>query len=134
MNDFKKEKGLSGLDSICFAELKSSDKLIQMLTEKVHDLDPSRFENQLLEKRIRCLLELLRETLADRYQGLSIRAFAHILVALDHFLQVHDAIPDTHDNGYKDDLQAIEPVFINFKRDIDTFQAWHLRQQKNSAW
>jgi hypothetical protein len=134
MKEFQKRKGLSGLAGLTFGELKSSDKLINLLTQKVHELDPSRVENQVLEKRVRTLLELLRETLADRYQNLSIRAFAHILVALDYLLQVQDETPDTHEGGLNDDLQQLEEVFRNFKTEIEDFQNWYSRQQNSAAW
>jgi hypothetical protein len=104
-----------GLDQITFRELKSSEKLIESLRGKLCDLDPNAFSDQELARKANVLTELLRETLLDRYQALSVRAFAHIVVALDYFLVLHegepDSVLDTLAGGYMDDLLRVNEVF-----------------------
>ena len=131
MYHLDKYMGVEGLSHLTFAELKSTGKLINTLTRKIHELDPRRFEDKLIEARVRLLMDLIRETLADRYQALSILAFAHILVALDHFLRVTDEKPDTLPGGFADDLQHIEQVCKQFKGEIEAFKKWQKRQPKH---
>ena len=99
-----------GLDQVTFAELRSSQKLIEVLKSKVQTLNREKFVDDLLGQRVNMLIELLRETLLDRYQALSIRAFAHIAVALDYFLIIHEegGIHDHLPHGYSDDLKEID--------------------------
>ena len=121
-----------GLDQITFRELKSSEKLIESLRDKLCDLDPNAFLDQELARKANVLTELLRETLLDRYQALSVRAFAHIVVALDYFLTLHegepDSVRDTLPGGYVDDLLRVNEVFRLFERDIAAFLDWKSRQ------
>jgi hypothetical protein len=128
MSGFDKVPGFEGLGRLTFAELRSSDKLVHLLTSKVQELDSRMFHDQVLEGKVRLLMDLLRETLADRYQDLSVLAFAHILVALDYFLHVMDDKPDTQSGGFSDDLQRVEKVFADFKTEIDAFKQWKVRQ------
>jgi uncharacterized membrane protein YkvA (DUF1232 family) len=134
MNNLDKYVGITGLSKLTFAELKSSDKLVTMLTKKVHQLKPGQFTDELLEARVRMLIDILRETLSDRYQKLSLRAFSHMMVALDYFLDADDDTPDHLPGGYKDDLQRIEKVFAEFKSEIEAFKKWKLRLPKDHAW
>ena len=123
-----------GLDEITFAELRSSKKLVEALRAKIGDLDPHKFTDQELSRKVNFLIDLLRETLMDRYQALSVRAFAHIAVALDYFLSVKeqdkDSIKDTYEDGYVDDLRQINAVFRQFEREIKAFEHWRARQPK----
>jgi hypothetical protein len=121
-----------GLDQITFAELKSSKNLIEALHGKLGDLDTSKFPDRELARKVNLLTEILRETLLDRYQALTVRAFAHITVALDYFLTIHEQEPgsvkDTLPGGYVDDLVRINAVFNRFDREIQAFQQWKSRQ------
>ena len=117
--------GRSGLTQLSVEELfRSHSLLIEILTEKVNSLDSNNLTERELEKEIRPLIDLLRETLSRRYSGLSILAFAEILVGLDHFIRVNDEIPDTKIGGYRDDLAAIRKVSFEFRPEFDRFQAW----------
>jgi len=121
-----------GLDEITFAELRSSKKLIDALRAKLGDLDTRRFAEEEVARKVNLLVEILRETLLDRYQRLSVRAFAHMAVALDYFLVIHehefDSVKDTLPGGYVDDLKRINEVFRRFKNDIRDFERWQARQ------
>ena len=121
-----------GLDQITFRELKSSHTLIESLRGKLDDLDRDAFLDQELARKANLLTELLRETLLDRYQALSVRAFAHIVVALDYFLILHEQEPgsvrDTLPGGYVDDLLRVNEVCRRFERDIAAFLDWKSRQ------
>jgi len=121
-----------GLDQITFGELKSSENLIESLRGKLGELNPNAFVDQELARKTNILTDLLRETLLDRYQALSVRAFAHIVVALDYFLVLHegadDSVRDTLPGGYADDLLRVNEVFRLFQREIDSFLGWKARQ------
>jgi hypothetical protein len=124
-----------GLDEITFAELRSSKKLVEALRAKIGDLNPQKLTDQELSRKVNFLIEILRETLMDRYQALSLRAFAHMVVALDYFLSLDEhepgSIKDTYENGYVDDLQRMNAVFTRFSREIKAFEDWRARQPKD---
>ncbi len=124
-----------GLDQITFAELRSSPKLMDALRGKLGDLRRAHFPDEELALKVNVLTDLLRETLLDRYQALSLRAFAHIAVALDYFLTLcedaPDAIKDSLPGGYVDDLRRINDVWRRFETEIRAFQRWSERQPHN---
>jgi len=123
-----------GLDQITFAELRSSPKLVDALRGKLGDLRGAHFPDEELALKVNLLIDLLRETLLDRYQALSVRAFAHIAVALDYFLTLRedapDAIKDSLPGGYVDDLRRINGVCRRFEPEIRAFQQWSERQPR----
>lgn len=119
---------IENLSQLPFDEIKNGELLITALTEKINDLNPHFFQDQLLEHRVRLLLDLLRETLADRYQDLSLLAFARIIVAIDYFIRSDDDTPDTQEGGYEDDLKVLEEVFSDFRGELETFKEWRSRQ------
>jgi hypothetical protein len=121
--------GRRGLSHLTMEEFYSSVPLLDVMTEKVNTLEGGSFAEQQLEGDVRLLIELLRATLARRYQRLSILAFAQILVALDYFLKVHDDKPDTQDGGYLDDHQIIIQVIKKCGPEIEEFRAWQLRNE-----
>jgi hypothetical protein len=124
-----------GLDEITFAELKSSTKLIDVLQAKLSDMDITQYANQEVARKVSLLTDLLKETLLDRYQDVSVRAFAHIAVALDYFLTLREegpeAISDTYPDGYIDDLKRLNDVFTRFDKEIAAFVKWRQRQPEN---
>lgn len=119
--------GQQGLTQLTVTELFNCGPLVDMLMEKVNSLDSSHFSERQLEKQVRLLICILRETLTRRYNGFSLLAFAHILVALDHFVRVKDRKPDTQVGGYEDDLIVINQVLKEFQGEFDRFKAWQLR-------
>lgn len=119
---------IENLSQLPYDEIRSGEMLINALTEKINDLNPHLFQDQLVEHRVRLLLDVLRETLADRYQGLSLLAFARIVVAIDYFIRSDDDAPDTQAGGYEDDLKILEEVFSDFKGELEAFKQWISRQ------
>jgi len=119
-----------GLDEITFGELKSNNaRLVESLREKLGDLDAQKFPDAELARKVNLL------SLLGRYQDLTVRAFAHIAVALDYFLVIHEQEPgsvrDTLPGGYVDDLVRINEVFRRFAKELDAFEAWRARQPKS---
>ena len=131
MTEFNESGRLDDLGKLRFSEIRKGHKWVDILTEKIQELDPTRFQDQLLESRVRLLLDLLRESVYDRYQDLSLLAFAHIVVALDYFMRNDDEIPDTQVGGYSDDLKVIQRVLTDFNSEIDAFKEWRSRQPKD---
>lgn len=125
---------INELRNLPFSDIRRGGRLIDVLTRKLQELDENKFQDQLLEHRVRLLLALLTETLADRFQNLSLLAFAHMIVALDYFLRVDDSLPDTMDGGYSDDLKVVQKVFTDFETEINAFKAWQAKQPKDDAF
>lgn len=119
--------GRKGFTQLHVTELFRPGPLLDVVTEKVNTLNSLNFCEHQLERDVRVLISLLRETLSRRYVHLSILAFAHILVALDHFVRVTDQKPDTHIGGYEDDMTIINGVLTEFRKEIAEFKAWKQR-------
>ena len=119
--------GREGFTHLTVGELFRPGPLLDVLTEKAGSLNDRIFSERELEKEVRPLIDLLRETLSRRYNQLSILAFAHILVALDYFVRVKDAKPDTYVGGYTDDLAFLRRTLNDFRKEIDDFKAWQKR-------
>jgi len=119
--------GRQGFTQLTVDELFKGGPLVDVVIEKVNMLDGVNFSERQLEKEVRLMLELLRETLSRRYTRLSVLAFAHVLVALDHFVRVKDKKPDTHIGGYEDDLVVVKRVLDDFRTEISEFKAWKSR-------
>src|SRR5258706_8582132 len=115
--------GRQGFTQLTVDELFKGGPLIDVVIEKVNMLDGLNFSERQLEKDVRLLLDLLRETLSRRYTRLSVLAFAHILVALDHFVRVKDKKPDTQVGGYEDDLAVVKRVLDDFRAEVGEFKA-----------
>jgi hypothetical protein len=122
--------GREGFSRLNMTELCQPGPLVDIVTEKVNTLNALNFSQQELEKDVRLLISLLRESLSRRYVHLSILAFAHILVALDHFVRVKDDKPDTHIGGYEDDLAIVKGVLREFAGEIAEFKAWQQRMEE----
>lgn len=119
--------GRHGFARLRVYDLCLGSPLVEVVTEKLNRLDNVNFAEQALAADVRFLLEVLRETLAKRYAGLSVLAFAHILVALDHVVRVKDTIPDTLVGGYADDLEVVRQVLVKFEQEFSEFRAWKAR-------
>jgi uncharacterized membrane protein YkvA (DUF1232 family) len=119
--------GREGFAELPAHALFAGSPFLEVVAEKVSDLDLSRFCEEQLARQVRFLAELMRETLAHRYTGLSLLAFAHILVALDYVVRVKDEIPDTRVGGYADDLRVVNRVMSDWEKELDEFRAWKLK-------
>lgn len=112
------------LQSLTFRELQSSARLIEVMREKVALLDASSFTDQQCEAVAREFISLIRDVLEDRYQDLSIRAFAHICVALDYFLDPIEQIPDANPGGLIDDMQFLNKTATRFADNLRKYRKW----------
>jgi hypothetical protein len=121
--------GREGFTRLSVTEIFKPGPLLDVVTEKVNTLNSLNFSEQELEKEARVLISLLRETLSRRYVHLSVLGFAHILVALDHFVRVKDKNPDTQIGGYEDDLAIVKGVLTDFDKEINDFKAWKARME-----
>jgi uncharacterized membrane protein YkvA (DUF1232 family) len=121
--------GREGFTQLSVSELFRPGPLVEVVTEKVNALDSLNFSEQELEREVRLLIDLLRETLSRRYTRLSVLAFAHILVALDYFVRVKDKKPDTQLGGYEDDWLIVNRVRNDFQKEIDEFEDWKRRME-----
>jgi uncharacterized membrane protein YkvA (DUF1232 family) len=116
--------GREGFRCLPAHELFAGSPLVEQVTEQINQLDPADFVQGQLARQARLLLDLLRETLARRYTGTSVAAFAQILAALDYFVRVKDEVPDTKSGGYTDDLQVVNRVLEDFRKEFDNFRRW----------
>jgi uncharacterized membrane protein YkvA (DUF1232 family) len=115
------------LEGLTCRELQSSERLIQLLLAKVNLLEPGQFVDDRCEQVARIFIALIKDVLTERYQDLSIRAFAHLCVALDYFLDPDESIPDATPGGFRDDLEFLLRTESRFKREIQAYRAWRLR-------
>ena len=120
------------LEKLTCAELQSSQRLIELLKEKLNLLDAGDFGQERAGAMATVFIELLKDTLEDRYQALSIRAFAHICVALDYFLDPDDAVIDTQQGGLVDDMIFLQKTYNRFKSEIEKYKQWKDRQGAGS--
>ncbi len=100
---------------------KSNTRLTDAIVSKLETLNAGNFVERQVIERVRVLLELLRDTLTGHYTRLSVAAFAEILLAMDHFIEVYDLIPDTWPHGYEDDLQRIDGVWRDNRAEVDAY-------------
>ncbi len=112
------------LEKITCAELQSSQRLIELLKEKLNLLNAGDFGHEQAGRTATVFIELVKDTLEDRYQALSIRAFAHICVALDYFLDPDDAITDALQGGLVDDMIFLQKTYNRFKSEIEKYKRW----------
>ena len=98
------------LETLTCAELHSSHRLIELLKEKLNLLNFGDFEQDRAGEIATVFIELLKDTLEDRYQALSIRAFTHVAVALDYFLDPDDAVLDSSQGGLVDDMIFLQKI------------------------
>ena len=112
------------LGKLTCAELQSSQRLVHLLRAKLNLLTPGDFGQDRTAELAVVFTNLLKDTLEDRYQALSIRAFAHVCVALDYFLDPDDAILDTDRGGLVDDLIFLQKTYSRFKAEIDNYRQW----------
>jgi uncharacterized membrane protein YkvA (DUF1232 family) len=119
----------ASLEKLTFRELHSSARLIEVMREKVALLDPKCFTGQQCEAIARTFIAVIRDVLEDRYQDLSIRAFAHICVALDYFLDPSEQIHDASPGGLMDDLQFLNQTATRFAEDLRKYRQWQAASQ-----
>ncbi len=124
--------GRKGLTNLTMQEFFQAAPLLDVMTEKVNTLEDASFAEQTLARDVRLLVELLRATLSRRYQRISILSFAHILVALDYFLRVHDDTPDSQSGGYADDQRVILQVMTQCHAELQDFRDWKLRTENQA--
>ena len=116
------------LETLTCGELQSSRRLIELLKEKLNLLDPGDFGHERAGEIATVFTEILKDSLQDRYQALSIRAFAHIAVALDYFLDPDDAVLDSAQGGLVDDMIFLQKTYQRFKPEIDKYRHWKQEQ------
>src|SRR5438309_645737 len=118
------------LEKVTCAELRSSRHLIELLKEKLNLLTPGDFGHDGASEIAVVFINLLKDTLEDRYQALSIRAFVHVSVALDYFLDPHDAVTDATPGGMLDDMVFLQKTYQRFKSEIDAYKRWSTKHER----
>lgn len=112
---------------------RGNSRLTELIVAKIHSLNTGNFVDRQLLPKVRTLLELLRDTLSGRYPHLSVAAFAEVLLAMDHFIEVNDDIPDPRHRGMEDDYRKVIAVTENHHREIKAYQGWRSLQGRNEA-
>jgi len=121
--------GRKGFAQLRAHELFATSPIVEVMREKVATLDLANWAEEQLARDVTLLVEALRDTLARRYTGLSLLAFAHILVALDYVVRVKDDVPDTREGGYADDLAVVRRVMNDWDHELDDYRAWRLKME-----
>lgn len=106
----------------------AGSELPELIVAKLHSLDRTNFTESRVSNKARLLLELLRDSLGGRYPHLSMLAFADILLAMHHFIEVHDEIPDTQVGGLADDLRKLDSTSATHGREIEAYRRWRDRR------
>jgi hypothetical protein len=120
-------------EKLTFKELRSSRRLVEFINSKLDLVRDISFPDQEIQQKANLFAEMLTETLRDNYQALSIRAFAHISVALDYLLDPDDAgakdgEPDINPGGLASDKILLLRTAMRFDREIQAFQQWKAKQ------
>jgi hypothetical protein len=125
------------LERLTCREIWSSDRLVQLILAKVNLLDLTKFEDDHCARLASTFLDLLKDVLTERYQELSIRAFAHICVALDYFLDPVESLPgakpDADQGGFTDDMAFMLQTEARFHREIQSYKDWKKRMENPIA-
>jgi hypothetical protein len=119
------------LKKLTCKELKSSASLVDILTTKLDIISPSSL-NALdgydqLQELARLFLSIIQDVLRDRYENLSIRAFAHLCVALDYLMDPEDSIRDSDPHGHEDDREFLRKTAERFKGELQDYKKWKLK-------
>ena len=116
-------EAVANLRQVTTGELcqKSNTRLTDAIVSKLETLNTGNFVERQVISKVRVLLELLRDALTGDHSELSVAAFAEILLAMDHFIEIYDTIPDTWPRGYEDDLQRINAVWHDNRREIAAY-------------
>ena len=116
------------LEKLTCHEMRSNSKLVELVLEKINLLDRSQFADQQCERTARVFLDLVKDVLADEYHDLSFRAFAHVCVALDYFLDPVESLPgakpDAQPGGFVDDMQFLLRTSARFKPELNQYLVW----------
>ena len=122
------------LETLTCGEIQSSKRLVELMLAKVNLLDQSQFSDQRCEAIARTFLDIVKDVLSERYQNFSIRAFVHVCVALDYFLDPLERIPDAETGGFRDDLELLVNTEIRFKREIQKYLEWKTKTGAEHAF
>ena len=125
------------LERLTCGDLKRSSKLVEIVLEKIKLLDPSQFADQECERTARLFLDVIQDVLANRYPDLSVRAFSHICVALDYFLDPVESLPgakpDAQPGGLVDDLQFLLRTHTRFRPELSRYLLWRDKTRPGKA-
>ena len=109
-------------------ELKSSNKLVELITTKLNIISTSSAVSlqgyDELQELAGLFLSIIQDVLSDRYQNVSIRCFAHLCVALDYLLDPHDSVRDTDPGGHADDREFLIKTAGKFKEELNRYREW----------
>ena len=116
------------LNRLTCEELKSSNKLVELITTKLNLVTTSSVVSlqgyDELQELAGLFLHIVQDVLSDRYQALSIRCFAHLCVALDYLIDPHDSVRDTDPDGHSDDREFLIKTAMKFKPELTRYKEW----------
>jgi uncharacterized membrane protein YkvA (DUF1232 family) len=119
---------VKGLSDLTMGELCQGLPVREAVLRKCDLLNRTQFRDQLVEKHVRVMVDMVRSVLSGQYPQVSVLAFADVLAALDYFLRLHDRIPDTEVGGFHDDCDVILKVVDKFQSEFRRFEKWQIRQ------
>ena len=116
-----------GLARLKYSDLCQGAPVEEAVLSKLSLLDPGSLGNQILERHVRLMADLVCYTLNGRFGNASVLLIARTLVALDYFLNNDDRCQDSLDGGFDDDLEEVSRVIREFHGEFEAFKRWKLR-------
>lgn len=117
-------KVLEQLENLTFRDLRGSERLATLLDGKLSLLDTDQFHDRECGLIAQDFVSILQDVVSGQYLDFPIRAFAHITVALDYFVDPHEETPDQEPGGFEDDLKVLTSTKQRFAGPIERYLVW----------
>lgn len=117
-------KVLEHLENLTFRDLRGSERLSTLLDGKLSLLDTDQFQDRECGLIAQDFVSILEDVASGRYLDFPVRAFAHITVALDYFVDPNEENPDQGPGGFEDDLRVLTSTKRRFAEAIDKYLVW----------
>lgn len=115
------------VDQITVTKFLNGFEFRDQVTVKLNDLWLSNSYHRSLEKNVRVLLDMIEESRLGRYTTMPLVMFAHAVVELGLFVQIHDGRSDTRIDGYDDDARRIQALCDEYRSEVEMFLSWRKR-------
>ena len=119
----------NGLRDISIRELVAEPSLLlDTLEKKLEGLPVNARKYRDFALQMDETARILRAVMTRTYTDISLLALVDLLQAVDYVLVLQDDTPDTLTDGYQDDAQKLQEVFVKHKTELERFRVWHSQQ------